>query len=620
MKPSRLFAFAMIAAGAQAALQTLTRRARWETENKRVQIVVDYDDASAVSIRAGISRAELYEQLRKHGATHVSLPELALTRLSHAGRVVPVVPHTPRTGAPPVGQWMYFASAEAELAETVVRELSARLPFIQAARDPNDACTFSYAGDLETIGEMGLGFESARAEEIHAAGLRVVPRPISYAWADQPLIERTLEQSAALGDGIVAFDGDLILGHEMHLKETVNALAKNNLTYAYFCLSRHQRGDWFIAKSRMPNVLLADAMTPAQMVPEDFHSAAHRWAMLVRERGIRLLYVNFFRVIHATEPLECLHYLEHIVEALEHDGFTVGGEAIALQPLAVPPNETARTGLVSAGVAALALNKALDVPEPFATGITLAGAAVPFALRVLDKPRNELERMYAPSYLPKLLALTTAVSAPFAATVLAAENGLGGFVAAGMVDASSAVTLGALTTGADYQMRVEEYRGYGLDVWLPLLGVALRLRDSRLRTAAVGVGILGWWLTRHRDILGQFDQDHAESHTHHLSTSGRILGDIKLRVGPRPARKWAWLAPVGVAAAKFFNTRPGTGSAIAASGASVLAREWMLVGFRKPERNIELTARTTLPNYAIGTAIAFGFMLLVSVREMFDGE
>lgn len=620
MKPSRLVALAVIAAGAQATFRTLQNRTRRENSNKRVQIVVDYDDVTAASIRAGITRGDLYVRLREHGATHISLPELSLTRLVQAGRVTPIVPRTPRTGDAPVGQWMYFASAEPALVETILRELAARVPFAQAQRDPNDSNTFAYAGDLDTIGEMGLGFEAQRAAEIHAGGLGVAPRPISYAWADQPLIDRTLAQAAAVGDGIVAFDGDLILGHEMHLKETVAALEQNNLTYAYFSESRHQRGDWFIAKSRMPHVVLADRMSPAQMIPEDFHSSAHRWAMLVRERGIRLVYVNFFRVIHATDPLEGLHYIEHIVEALQHDGFTIGAEPTTLQPLTVSQNETARTGLVSAGMAALALNETLDVPEPFATGITLAGAVVPFALRVLDQPRNELEQMYAPSYLPKILALTTAVSAPLAATRLAQESGLSGLLAAGIVDVSAAASLGALTTGADYQLRVEEYRGYGLDIWAPLVGVALQLRNPSARWAAVGAGVLGWLLTRQYDRFGELDRDHAEGHTHHLSASGRMIGDFKLKLGPRPARKWAWLAPVGVALAKVLNLRAGSSGGALAASASVLGRELMLVGFRKPERSIELTARTTVPNYATGMAIALGLTLLAGVQAMLDGE
>lgn len=620
MNPSDVLVWALLAAGSQASLRTLTRRRRWETENKRVQIVVDYDDVCAVSIRAGIGRGELLVELREHGATGVSLPELSLARLMRAGRLVSIVPQTPRRVPAPLGEWMYLSCAETGMAEYCVQELNVRLPQAQAAREPTDPRAFAYAGDLETVGEMGLGFESARADEIHTAGLSVVPRPISYAWADEPLIARTIAQAAKVGDGIVAFDGDLILGHEMHLAETVAALEKNALMYAYFAESRHQRGDWFIAKSRMPNVILAERMTPTQMIPEDFHSAAHRWAMLARERGIRLLYVNFFRIVHATTPLECLHYIEHIVEAVQHAGFEVETGIVQKPLLTVPQAETAQAGLVAAGTAALALTRVLGISEPYATGVTLAGATMPFVMGFLDKPRNELEQKYAPSYLPKLLALTTAIAAPIAATRLGAGGEWQGALGAGLIDASAATGLAALTTGTDYQMHVEEYRGYGLDVWLPLLTIALELQDARWRALGLGVGVMGWMLTRRRDVPGQFDRDHAATHTHHLSTAGRLIGDMQLRLGMRPARKWAWLAPVTVVLVNWFAARGERNRAVMASAASVMAREFMLVGFRKGERDIELTVSDTVSKYAVGAAVAVALFAMSRFGSRSDGS
>src|SRR5436190_20097277 len=108
MKPNQLLGLALVAAGTQAALKTLLRRRQWEAANKRVQIVVDYEDVCAVSLRAGISRGELFIKLRDHGATGVSLPELTLARGISAGRIVPIMPRTPRSEAPPLGDWVYL--------------------------------------------------------------------------------------------------------------------------------------------------------------------------------------------------------------------------------------------------------------------------------------------------------------------------------------------------------------------------------------------------------------------------------------------------------------------------------------------------------------------------------
>ena len=136
-----------------------------------------------------------------------------------------------------------------ELVQAIAAELQARLPHIRARVLPGDAHTLSFAGDLEAIGAIGLGFDARLAEVIHRGGLGVVPRPVSYDWHERALIERTLAQAAEVGDGVVAFDGNLILGHEMHLGETLSALEAHGQTFAYFAESRHQRGDWFIAKA-----------------------------------------------------------------------------------------------------------------------------------------------------------------------------------------------------------------------------------------------------------------------------------------------------------------------------------------------------------------------------------
>ena len=48
------------------------------------------------------------------------------------------------------------------------------------------------------MAELGLGFDLAAATEALNAGLGVVPRPVSFAWPESHLVERTLVQAARL--------------------------------------------------------------------------------------------------------------------------------------------------------------------------------------------------------------------------------------------------------------------------------------------------------------------------------------------------------------------------------------------------------------------------------------
>src|SRR6185436_4410975 len=247
---------------------------------------------------------------------------------------------------------------------------------------------------------------------------------------------------------------------EMHLDTTVMCLERFGLTFAYFSETRHQKGDWFIAKRLAPQgqVILAHYFSPTALVPEDFHSAAHHWGMLAHARGIRLCYINVFRRIHATEPLECLHYLEHVRTNLDaFDGRTNPGI------LPAPDRESlALTGLASAGAVSLAATGTLGIPEPLALGLTALSAAGAYTLPYLDRPRGTLEESYPPSYAPKLLALAGASAAPLAAAV---SDDL---PTTALIQSGLAASLAALTTGQDYQQHIETYRSLNADLFLPL--------------------------------------------------------------------------------------------------------------------------------------------------------
>ncbi len=568
-------------------------------------ICIDYADAYAAAIRAAIPFHDMLHQLAHHGATHVSLPELTLNRLLASGRLAPQAPPNPRVSLPRIGHWN-FVHGPAELIALLRDELTVRLPYTEA--EIAAGSTLVFAGDLQTVGEIGLGFEPAAAEQIAAHGLGVVPRPVSYAWPERHLIDRTLVQAATYGI-LIAFDGDMILGHEMHLDETLAAMEREDLTFAYFAESRHQKGDWFVAKRRAPaqRVVLAYRFTPEEMIPLDFHAAAHVWAHLARERGIRLCYVNFFRVLHATEPLEGLHYIEHIKEALEHDGFVVTPNIEPPAPAPTPTkSDLAVTGLASAGVVASAASAILDLPE--AGAFSLAAAAGAAALPYLERARGRLEEQYPPSYAPKILALA-ATLAPL--TMVNTKRGVDAWLAGLISQAGAAASLAVLISGQDYHLRIEEYRGFNLDWLLPLLGAAASIPNRGLRVGAMAA-LSGLWALAHRyrvDPLARVDPAHAEGHTHHLSAAARLVGDAKIALGPQPARKWAGLGPFGSAMSLALASRGHRDWAAAAALLGAAGNVLGLVGFRRPERAIALTAREAARSFSAGTALGLACLL-----------
>jgi len=618
MRFSTVLNLGLIAAGAAASVRTLRRRHDWERSNQRAYIVLDYDDALSASTRAGLPLAEFLHEAHHHGATHMALPELTLNRLMAKGRLAVVVPAAPLRPSRGPNGWTYLASADAELLGDLVRELAARAPGSEAQLLLEEqAPTLALKGDLPALAEMGLGFEAAAAADAVTAGLGVVPRPVSFAWPEDHLVERTLAQAAALANaagerGIVAFEGDLILGHEMHLEATVAALMRHHLSFAYFCETRHQKGDWFVAKrlASAGQVILSHYFTPAAMVPEDFHSAAHHWGMLARARSIRLCYVNVFRRIHATDPLECLHYIEHIQEEMEEAGLRTEGPRAPIQ-LTPRREELALAALAPAGAAALAASSALGLDDSLAVGVSVLAAAGAAALPYLDRPRGDLERAYPPSYAPKLLALAGAAAAPAAAAMS------GNLISAALVQAGTAAAIGALTTGRDYQLRIETYRSLNLDWAAPLAAVALNRMEGRWKWLSLAALGAAWLAVRSRtpDLLGQVDRDLPAGHTHHLSAAQRMIGDAIIAVGPRPGRKWAGVGLAGLGAASLLDRLGQDELAAAAALLATVANALMLAAFRRPERPLDLTVSGVGRSLAVGGTLGAGLDALANYPD-----
>jgi len=608
LKLSRLLSLSLAAVGSSASARVLQRRHEWEQLNNRVAICVDYDDAYSAAIRAGMSFDDLLHEASHHGATHISLPELTLNRLRTLGRLTPQVPSSPIQSSPRVGHWNYL-HGDPLLVKQLVPELLARVPYTQARLI--DQHTLAFAGDLPTIGEIGLGFDAFMAQRIKSFGLDVVPRPVSYAWPEDDLINLTLAQASVFGK-LIAFDGDMILGHEMHLQTTFDAMEREGLTLVYFAESRHQKGDWFVAKRRAPHVVLAHRFTPQEMIPLDFHAAAHYWAHLARERGIRFCYVNFFKVLHATAPLEGLHYIEHIKEALEHDGFVVTKDVCLPTPIPAPTKEELSwIGLTSGAAASSAVASALKLPDFAALPLTIVGTGVGAMLPHYEKARNELEEHYAPSYAPKLIALAASL-APIASLNVNDESD---WLSGALLQGAAASAMAASTSGGDYHLRIEEYRGFGLDWFAPFAVAASTIPNKGLRIAALTT-LSGLWFymsQRGIDPFARFDPAHAEGHTHHLSAAARMMGDAKIALGPQPSRKWFGLGAFASALSLVFASNGQKSLASVAALASATGNTMGLVAFRRPERALKVTLKESLPS--LGAGVALGVVMVMMKRK-----
>lgn len=656
MNLHRLLSYTFITAGAVTSVRNILQRYQWEEHNVLAGIVLDWDDVQAVATRAPGLGAEgddpveaLLRRYQAAGATHLSIPELSLARLLACGNLS--VDQGAEAGT------VYLRAKDAALADLIVTELQARLPQLQVKCSRAKHPLISFKGDLPTVAEIGLGFNPAHAALAHRVDLAPVARPIGYSWVQPEMIERTLAQAADLKAKIVAVQGRMTPGFEFNLHHTVEALRRHRLTYAYFAVSRHQRGDWHLAKNLAEDglVMLAHEFQPAELLDEDWGTLSDRWANLATEAGIRLCCVRFFRVIHAADPLESITYVESLARALRRVELVISSAAaVDLTPFQPERDRLALAGagLGAAGAAGLAADL-LPVPEPLKLTGLAAGALALSALPFWEKSRPDghdhhhhhhhdsaeahaehhhdhahphppdhhqhehshdhaHDRIWATTYGPKGVALAAAIAYPAA---VAALNGAGPGTALAqslLLSTAGATSLGATAAEADYVHGVEAYRGYNLDWLLPLGLAAITALTSRQPGLSrwlplASFSLAAWPGLRHgltHDALARLDQEHRHAHTHHLSTFQRVVGDSQLVFSLRPLRKWSLLVPLGAVGAVLFKQQGQPELAGLASLAATAGQVATLAGFRNSQRPLKVTALGRAKGWAVGTVLA----------------
>ena len=554
MKLHRIISYSLMTAGAIASARAVLKRQQWEEVNIHAGIMLDWDDVQAVATRAATVFAEAGEgraavadlllRYKENGATHLSIPELTFNRLLEKGEMSITQGSSPNR--------VYLQTQNSALADLVTAELQARLSHLKAIRSGTKTSVISFLGDLPSVAQIGLGFDPTHAALAHQAELALVARPIGYSWVQPEMIEHSLSQAAALGAKIIAVQGNLIPGHEFKMDHTVATMRQHRLTYAYFSESRHQKGDWFLAKSLAPDglVILAHEFQPEELLEEDWFTASYRWANLAVEAGIRLCSVRFFKILHAADPLESLAYVKELAHALEHAGLLTGHAGKVDLTVFQPERDElslACAGLSIAGAAGLAA----DI-FPMPDGLKLLGVAasalalsgLPFLEKARDRGHHhghehdqhdhthdhhhddehdhdhthdhEHDHDHhhdhghhhdhdhghghshspgsATAYAPKGLALAATVLYPAATTALNGAHPIGAVAQALAISAAGTAALSATTAEADYLMGIEAYRGYNLD-WLIPMGLAAATalpgvinRKSKILVALAALG------------------------------------------------------------------------------------------------------------------------------------
>ncbi len=502
---------ALIAAGLIAALVIGWQRHTVETNNAKVETVMDYEEIVELAQMDGIAVPEMMRMLKEAGLTSVAVYEMTLEKLQKSGKLT-VVPGADllaryRTGEldKPLfkenngsvdpdkvyifadrknpGDGAFFEELTADLARRLgpgrVHPLTGLDSRVAVAVDTS----------FEKTLKWNLGLPTSQLQEIVDNGFLIVARPSNYTKVkpdDINAVFARLKPFAPHVSGLM-FVGEEALGFPDLLPLTARLLAESGYT---LYMIEHPVQLQFIKQEGLTAIAAAAGYRAARVyvIPKDeqpriaVNTAINRWALSDQERNIR---VNLLRKFERTDPglnltETNLRYIAGIKKAVEAKGFTLGRAGV-FQPYTPAPWLLAVVilGTTAAGVLFLTL------VWPFAArwqyGL-LAVIALPLIIHVLAGGGTLARQAaaLAAAILFPTLAITWQLDtwrrrAPHKGSSLARilVDGLGGLIAATAMSLAGGLYLGAVLGDIRFFLEIEIYRGVKLTLIAPLILVSI---------------------------------------------------------------------------------------------------------------------------------------------------
>ena len=364
-----LLSCALILIGLVASAGILRERYLIERTNRTVELTLNFDGAEGQTSMKKYPLERLLADYKAAGVTSVALSELTTARLKARGQIQvyggnelleeadtralvrsePVLLGYLNEGKLTLSWTYIFVRSEAE-ARRLHDLLRSRLPSREfALRAIKSGYLIQINSHRSWVDKVGLGLEPDQVRLVRSAGLNVNPRFMNYPTVTPEAIARAFEGVPGSTAFIPA--GGEVFGFPKFLPETARQLEKRDMVLA---LTETPEQLGFISQSGSYPILDLVAPRAVRMIRLNIKELEtpslrmDRWILPVKERNIRLFYLNPY--LWTTEEAEIgihLRYVADLKSALESHGYPVG-VARAFGPLDVPPW---RAWLIALGVA-----------------------------------------------------------------------------------------------------------------------------------------------------------------------------------------------------------------------------------------------------------------------------
>lgn len=342
-RSDRFFAVLVIVGLAAAAFLAIGR-ARIESQNRTVEIIVDGDDVRQLSMSSGLPQAETLDQLRTAGATALAVREVTVGELATFGEVLVVA----MPGA------VSLVSTDPTLLSSLAVALHNKLPKVEMGIVESQTPAIVLRGlAMDQLAKVPVMLRRDDLQAARAANLRVVARLMNSPSASPEAITAATAAAKSAGAKLVVFREDQVLGWQDLLPEVASAFDRSGLLYGYVEIVNQKGGD-ALASKLAHRLIRVHSVTDADMQTLAPDLGVSRYARAVAERNVRACYVRLILRPQKDAMEANARYVATVVNALRDRGFRIGPPAPFTAPEGWPP-EWARLLCLLALPAALVL-------------------------------------------------------------------------------------------------------------------------------------------------------------------------------------------------------------------------------------------------------------------------
>ncbi|HEY3411419.1 MAG TPA: DUF5693 family protein [Armatimonadota bacterium] len=312
----RLVLWLMVAVGTLAAMKTAAARWHAEAANRRVAIILDWDEMRLLSEETNTPLPDVLKRFRAQGAEGVAIGEQTLGELEGFQRVEVLPPRI--GGAAPSEMVTRLKFSDDALRDRVLTVIKNKW-----GQEVDRGRTVTVHASWTELYSLTVGLPDDVVAAVKAAGLQPVPRVTNFLAPDQFGVQWALDSAKAEGAGIVIFGGDQVLGYPSLVKQTAEALTSNGLLFGQVEFGK-QKGEEELARALNGSVVRVHSINPTEMARTTESDAVDRFLRAAEERNIRALYVRALPGAPWPAVESNVQYVRKIAEALRSHGLVTG--------------------------------------------------------------------------------------------------------------------------------------------------------------------------------------------------------------------------------------------------------------------------------------------------------